>query len=98
MAQTVPLDFNPRTTLQHAANNNGWYGAEETAGNWLFVASTSAPGRIGLAALGPFGPWLLAVSQANVARELDLPPAPVAPPAAAGMVAVFVLADPPALH
>lgn len=70
MTPEDPPGFVVRTECEKAAWDNGWRVVLGDEAGWLLRASHDAPGRIGLAAAGPQGPWFLAVDHSGVAREL----------------------------
>lgn len=69
----TPQGFVVATECQKAAWDNGWPVQIGQESGWLLRSSHNAPGRNGLAAAGPQGPWFLAVDHAGVARELGTP-------------------------
>ncbi|MGJ7042752.1 hypothetical protein J2Y63_006035 [Shinella sp. BE166] len=81
--------------LRDAANEHGYRIGPEEAGGWIFFRSASAPGEIGLAAVGSSGPFFLSVMHQGVARTLDASPAS---PCAKGHAGGFVFATLDDLH
>ncbi|MBM3561086.1 MAG: hypothetical protein FJX53_14670, partial [Alphaproteobacteria bacterium] len=71
-----PPGFVARTELDKAANDNGYREFKGPGGGWRGWTSTTAPGRVHLAALSDAGPWLLAVDHAGVLAELATAGAP----------------------
>lgn len=66
----APADFVVRTDLEKAAWEKGYRLPRGDAGDWLAYDSTTAQGRIWLAAAGHGGPWFMAVDHAGVVAEL----------------------------
>lgn len=53
--EPVAPDFVARTAIEKATFDRGWRGARTADGAWLVFGSTSAPGSVAIAALGPTG-------------------------------------------
>ncbi|MDC3958542.1 HNH endonuclease [Polyangium jinanense] len=85
------------TRLQKVALDNGFDLELPRQDDWLGFASTQAPLRLWLSA-APNGRILAAVSQHNVARELQQHASPVPIPVPDGACAVLTVPDVPALH
>lgn len=96
MAQTIetPPSIITRTVLAKAAFDNGWRFELPDEGGWIARRSTTAKGQIWLAAAGLHGPWFVALDRADVAAQLDAPPADLPGPG----VARFVVDDRDDLH
>lgn len=65
-----PPGFGVRTEAQKAADDNGYRLGNGEAGGWLAFNSTTAPGRIWIAAASQKGPWFLSLDHSGVAAEL----------------------------
>lgn len=67
-----PPSYVVRTELHKAAFDNGFRIDLGIDSGWLHYRSTTAPGDIWMGAASKDGPWLLAVSLATVASELEI--------------------------
>jgi hypothetical protein len=76
-----PLGFVARTELEKAAFGHGYRLHDGEQEGWLHRSSTTARGRLWLAAGSDHGPWLLSLERPEVAAELGLVPcaAPLGP-------------------
>lgn len=72
MIQT-PQSFVVSTECQKVAEQNGFRRFLGEAGGWACYGSTTAHGTIFLAAVGPQGPWFLALDHRGIIDELGLP-------------------------
>jgi hypothetical protein len=69
-----PPGFGVRTEAQKAADDNGYRLDSGEAAGWLAYDSTTAPGRIWIAAASQKGPWFLSLDHSGVAAELKAMP------------------------
>lgn len=73
MNVVAPQDFVIRQECEKAAWQNGYRRALGESAGWAAFGSTTAQGKIWLAAASERGPWLLALDHLGVIRELQLP-------------------------
>ena len=77
MAATVAIEVPPgfvvREEAHKAAYENGFRIERDLQNGWLGYASSTARGNIWIARATGQGNWLLSISHAGVAAELDLP-------------------------
>lgn len=92
-----PLSPATATRLEKAAIDNGFDQELPAPKGWLSFASTQAPLRIWLTALG-YELFLVALSQVHVARALGEHGTPMASPLPEGATAGRTVTDIPALH
>jgi hypothetical protein len=71
----APQSFIVREECQKAASQNGFRRVLGEVAGWTAFGSTTAHGKVHLAAVGAQGPWLLALDHTGVIAELDLPSA-----------------------
>ena len=76
----TPQSFVVREECQKAAFQNGFRRSLGEEGGWAAFGSTTAQGKIYLAACGASGPWLLALDNAGVLREVNFPAATISGP------------------
>ena len=69
----APQSFIVREECQKAASQNGFRRVLEEVAGWAAFGSTTAQGKVHLAAVGAQGPWFLALDHTGVIAELDLP-------------------------
>lgn len=81
-----PQSFVVREECQKAASQNGFRRILGEKTGWAAFGSTTARGTVYLAAMGPSGPWCLALDHLGVIRELNLPEADVSGPGRARFV------------
>jgi hypothetical protein len=74
---SAPQPFIVREECEKAAFQSGFRRRLGEKEGWAAFASTTAGGTIHLAAVGSYGPWLLALDHAGVIAELGLPTAPI---------------------
>jgi len=82
----APQSFVAREECEKAAFQNGYRRKLGEADGWACFGSTTATGKIYLAAAGSQGPWFLALDHAGVIEELDLPTAAMPGPGLARYV------------
>jgi hypothetical protein len=70
-----PQSFVTHEECEKAAWQHGFRRSLGEVAGWAEYASTTAQGRIWLAANGLQGPWFLAIDHPGVVAELNLPPA-----------------------
>jgi HNH endonuclease len=70
----TPQSFVVREECDKAASQNGFRRVLGEESGWATFGSTTAEGKVHLAAAGGQGPWFLALSHAGVIAELGLPP------------------------
>lgn len=68
-----PQSFVVRQEFEKATWQNGFRRALGEHAGWAAFASTTARGKVYLAAAGKSGPWFLALDHAGVVAELGLP-------------------------
>jgi len=71
----APQSFIVREECQKAASQNGFRRVLGEVAGWAAFGSTTAQGKVYLAAVGAQGPWFLALDHTGVIAELDLPSA-----------------------
>lgn len=76
----APQSFVVRQECEKAAFQNGFRRVLGESQGWAAFGSTTAKGRIYLAATGPAGPWYLALDHHGVIAELGVPAADMAGP------------------
>lgn len=69
-----PQSFIVSTECQKAAEQNGFRRKLGATEGWAAFVSTTAQGKIHLAASGAQGPWFLALEHSGIIEELGLPP------------------------
>ena len=69
----IPQSFVVRQECDKAAWQNGFRRVLGEQDGWAAFASTTARGKIHLAAAGKKGPWFLALDHPGVIAELGLP-------------------------
>ena len=79
----APQSFIVRSECEKAAWQNGFRKPKGEQAGWAAFASTTARGKIHLAAASPKGPWFLALDHPGVIAELGLPKAEMPGPAEA---------------
>ncbi len=75
-----PQSFVVSEECQKVAWQNGYRRALGEADGWAGFTSTTVPGAIHLASVGPQGPWYLALDHDGVIEELGLRPATIPGP------------------
>jgi hypothetical protein len=78
-----PQSFVVRQECEKVTRQNGFRRVLGEQGGWAVFASTTAHGKVYLAAAGKKGPWFLALDHAGVVAELGSPKADIAGPALA---------------
>jgi hypothetical protein len=86
MMVEAPQSFVVREECQKAASQNGFRRVLGEERGWTAFGSTTAKGTIYLAAVGPSGPWLLALDHLGVVQELNVPEADISGPGRARFV------------
>ena len=76
----APQSFIVREECEKAASQNGFRRVLGEVAGWAAFGSTTAQGKIHLAAIEAQGPWFLALDHTGVIAELDLPSADCARP------------------
>ncbi|WP_077930960.1 HNH endonuclease [Acetobacter persici] len=76
----IPQSFVVREECQKAASQSGFRRLLGEEGGWAAFGSTTAQGKIYLAARGALGPWFLALDHAGVIREVNFPEAAITGP------------------
>ncbi|WP_210213727.1 HNH endonuclease signature motif containing protein [Mesorhizobium sp. M4A.F.Ca.ET.022.05.2.1] len=69
----APQSFIVREECEKAASQNGFRRVLGQEAGWAAFGSTTAEGKVHLAAAGEQGPWFLALDHAGVIAELGLP-------------------------
>lgn len=82
----TPQSFVVREECDKAAWHHGFRRKTGEDGGWAAYESTTAQGRLYLAADGLSGPWYVATDHPGVVRELGLPPQDIAGPGVARFV------------
>ena len=72
MTVESPQSFLVREECQKAASQNGFRRILGQEAGWAAFCSTTAKGTIYLAAIGPSGPWYLALDHFGIIQELNL--------------------------
>jgi hypothetical protein len=93
-----PQSFVVREECQKAASQNGFRRILGEDAGWAAFGSTTAHGRIHLAASGPQGPWFLALDHPGVIQELNLPASTISGPGHARFVFDTLVAAYVVLH
>ncbi len=74
MTPETPPGFGVRTEAQKAAHDNGYRQDRDIADGWIAFESTTAPGRIWIAAVTQAGPWFVSLDHVGVTAELATVP------------------------
>lgn len=86
MIVETPQSFIVREECQKVASQNGFRRILGEESGWAAFGSTTAKGKIYLAAAGPLGPWYLALDHLGVIQELNVSAAELSGPGQARFV------------